>query len=184
MKPVKIYLTERERGILKERAAKCELSVSAFVKDLLSDVWDEDESLFCEWKQETKRNRFIQIRVTTEEYERIRHLAGDGSLSSYARRSLLSGKTPISIFVATDDIVSFDFAVSEKLQHFQNVIEALAYRSVLQPQESEKLLSLLTEIRDEMKEMTHYARNNRQSIRNAGLRWLKKKYHNERKKMS
>ena len=156
---VKVYMSETEKEILSSLALSFGLSLSQYVKHELGDIRPEDISIENN-NSSSKRTISIRIRVTPEEYDLIKNKAAERPLSSYGRKMMLTGGHPVRISIYTDDITAFDLEVSEKLQHFQNVIDALAYRSVLQEQESEKLLSLLSEIRDDMKKMTHYVKNN------------------------
>ena len=183
MTPVKIYLTETENQTLREAAAKYGQSISAFVKLHLKDIWQDDPAVYDDLPKTGRRNKSIKIHVSEEEYKRIKHLAGEIPVSQYARKLLLSGGHPISLTITTDDISAFDYEISERLMQFQNMIEALAYRSLLGQQESEKLLTTLSEIREDIKEITHYAKNNRKAIRSAGLRWLKRKYKEKTEEM-
>ena len=180
MTPVKIYLTESEKAQLKSAAKRSGLSVSSFVKAHLEDVWQNPPVLIAKQRDFEPRSRCIKIRLTETECESIRQLAGNQSMSSYARKLLLSGGTPINISIRTDDITAFDLEISGKLQHFQNVIDAMTFREYLLPQEKEKILSILREIRGAMADMSREAKNNRKAIRNAGLRWIRQEYRKQK----
>ena len=183
MTPIKIYLTDAEKQALHETASESGLSISAFVRSYLEDLYQGDPILYAPLQKPGQRDRSIKLRVSDEEYTRIKTLAGEQSISHYARRLLLSNGHPINIAIETEDISDFASDISDQLQHFQNVLEALAYRSVLQPQETDRMLQVLMEIRDDIKEMTRIARNNRKSIRSAGLRWLKRQFKEQREEL-
>ena len=180
MAVIKLYVPDAEKERLKEAAALCGMSLSSYITDRIKPM--RSGIIVSENDSTEKRNKSIYVRVSEDEYAKIKKLADGLNLSAYGRAAMLSNGKPIHISVSTDDITSFDRQISESLTHFQNVIEALAYRKVLQPQESEKMLSVLSEMRADLKEMSRYVRNNRKSIRNAGLRWLKSKYKKELEK--
>ena len=174
---IKIYVSEEEKEKLREYARLSGQSLSSYIQSLLHPA--HQLGYLPSENQKIMRNKYVFVRVSDEEYAQIKKNAGCRSLSSYARSLLLSGGHPICITIRTDDIMELDENVSAHLRHFQNTIEALAYRKVLLPQETEKMLSILQDIRDDIKEVARTARNNRKSIRSAGLRWLKEKYRKE-----
>ena len=174
MTTIKIYVPEEEKKRLEDHAKEKGLSLSAYIKSQLHT--DLNAAFALPQKESISRKRGIFIRTTDEEYNNIKKNAAGMTLASYARMALLSAGHPINIKITSNDLTEFDWKISEQLNHFQNMIEALAYRKTIQPQEEEKLLSCMQEVRNEIKELNRQIRNNRNSIRNAGLRWLKYQY--------
>ena len=174
MIPVKIYMTPEEKTRLEKQAHLNNMSLSAYIKSRITI--DKDAMLLQGNNVYFARKKGFFVRISEEEYNRIKKNAADMTLASYARMALLSAGHPINIKIDTIDLTEFDWHISERLNHFQSMIEALAYRKTIQPQEEEKLLACMEEIRDEIKELTRQIKNNRNSIRNAGLRWLRYQY--------
>lgn len=178
MTPIKIYITPEEKQTLEELAELSGLSLSAYVKSRLQK--NNAPVSIPVHTANTARKKILYIRLSDEEYIKVKSYAGSMTLASYARTALLTGGHPIYITVATDDLTDFSWHISDKLAHFQSMLEALAYRKMLMPQEKESLQSAMDEIRNEIKALTRQIRNNRSSIRNAGLRWLKQQYRQNR----
>ena len=178
MTPIKIYVTKEEKETLVELAELSGLSLSSYIKSRLqkrnSTIYIQTATI------NTSRKKGLYIRLSDEEYNKVKTLAGSMTLASYARTALLTAGHPVTITIATDDLTDFAWHISDRLTHIQSMVEALAYRKVLMPQETEKILSTIREIRDEIKALTKQIKNNRNSIRNAGLRWLKQQYRSKK----
>ena len=180
MIPIKVYVNEDEKQRLTESAELAGMSLSAYVKCLLQK--DIKPLNYQKSSSNILKSRVIYVRVTEDEYSTVKKNAGGMTLASYTRMVLLSAGQPVNINIATDDLTEFDWHLSEKLQHFQSMIEVLAYRRTLMPQESEKLLSAIEEIRKELHTLNKETINNRTVIRNAGLRWLRQQYTKSKEK--
>ena len=180
MTPIKIYVTQEEKKTLEEFAELSGLSLSSYVK---SKLQKNNAPASIPAHTAGTRKKVLYIRLSDEEYIKVKSYAGSMPLASYARMALLTGGHPIHITVATDDLTDFAWHMSDRLTRFQSMLEALAYRKVLMPQETQKLLSTIKEIRDEIKTLTRQIKNDRNSIRSAGLRWLKQQYKENREVM-
>ena len=128
-------------------------------------------------KNSLKLNRCVKVYFTDSEYQELLTASKGLPLSRFIRKEYLSRKEPVVISVYTDDISALAVKVSAYIEQLNNFIAALAIRRQLYEADYQKLIQITNDTQIALKEVATYTKNNRKSIRAAGVRILRKEIH-------
>lgn len=174
---VKVYLSKAEKDKLTEIAKRKNMPISKLCYEQLAPLIHQGYLNPSENnKQEPAlATRVIKVYLTDSDYQTLLHRANGTALSVYIRLLILDNHEPIVIEISTDDILELSATISAYLTKFYNTIGELKYRDHLYEQDIQKLLSLAENTQSAIEAVAKTSIANRKSIRNSGVRYLKKK---------
>ncbi len=119
------------------------------------------------------RDEIITLHLSKEEYAFLQKNASGMPLSRYIRNMLLYKYEPIKIQVSTDDISILTMKVSGYMELLHRFIAGLAVRQQLHQADYDKLMQIASDTQKAIRDAANYAKANRTSIRNTGVRILR-----------
>lgn len=173
---IKVYITEVEKEHLQEIARLKEISLSELCYRQLDSLLKTPAHRFltCKEKSEITEGKKITVHLTADEYAQALRQAHGMALSRYFRKILLTQKEPIKIQIYTEDISLLTMRVSKYIDQLYSFIAALAIRQQLYEADYERLIQIADDTRIALREAATSAKKNRDSIRNSGMRYLRK----------
>lgn len=173
---IKVYITEVEKEHLQEIARLKEISLSELCYRQLDSLLKTPAHRFLTYKEKSEitEGKKITVHLTADEYAQALRQAHGMALSRYFRKILLTQKEPIKIQIYTEDISLLTMRVSKYIDQLYSFIAALAIRQQLYEADYERLIQIADDTRIALREAATSAKKNRDSIRNSGMRYLRK----------
>lgn len=174
---LKFNVSPEEKELVQKLAKNSGLTVSKFIKEQLAPILDFNETVNISYKEKnTRKNRKITCFVSDEEYKIIKKNAGNKSLSSYLRKLALDGNNVINIEVCDNDVIEMQETIQPMLQSFEDTIKILRPQKQLHQPQADRMEEKLDEMLMEIRNFSKNILKERESIKKARLRELRKKY--------
>lgn len=173
---IKVYVTEAEKEHLQEVSRLKKMSLSELYYRQLDPLLKTPAHRFLTVEQPSgiTEGKNVLVHLTADEYAQVLRQAHGMALSRYFRKILLNQKEPVKIQVYTEDISLLTMRVSKYIDQLYSFIAALAIRQQLYEADYERLIQIADDTRIALREAATYAKKNRDSIRNTGIRYLRK----------
>ena len=170
-----VHVTQDEKDKIDALAKKHNMSTSAFVKMQLASLLSEEQEINApfEYEAECRDNR-IEIKVSDREMDTIKTNAGGRTIAAYVRDAALNGSHVIKIDVYDNDIKELLHLLHPTVTKVHGIIDAIRVMGEVQDVQYLKLMETLNTIQRNMKMVAENVYKNRNSIRQSGLRELRR----------
>ena len=176
------YVTEEEKEILMEKVKKAQYeSLNSYIRHKLFDENNSEVSALLGFIDTdevldgtVERNYQVKTTLSKEEYEYVKKISRNMSISAFLRKTILTANNGRFTFeVKTDDLLDVNKSLSEFNMRIMGIIGALRFRTELYKKDIEKMEELLEEVNENVKKQTDMAKKDRNYVRKKGIDYLK-----------
>lgn len=174
---IKLYLNAEDKEQLETLAASKNVSLSAYIRDVLKKELPKKEKKVIDKEDITPgglKEKSIKIYLTEAEYKAIKEEAGDMSISTYFRNFILDKASGKYIFeIKTDDITELNETMAEINMHIDGFIGALRFRNDIYQADIDRLAQLLESANEQISTVSKQIYDNREITRKNAKKDLK-----------